>query len=150
MKRFLFAAVPVICAVGLAAAAASPAETVKARQAYFQSLSDAMKGVAPLAKSFDAEAAKAETAKLAAVLATDTAPLFAAGTSDADLPGETRAKAAIWQSMDDFAAKAQVMHTAGEALVAAADAGDASAFAAAFGQMGGSCKACHDSYRLPR
>lgn len=148
MKKLTLLAVPVSLLIG-AAAFAVPAETVEARKAYFKSIGGVMKPMSGLAKSFDAEAAKAEADKLRAVLATDIATLFVPGTSDADLPGQTRAMAVIWEKPEDFAAKSTAMTTAGASLIAAADAGDAAAFATAFGQMGGTCKACHDSYRLP-
>lgn len=149
MKKLLMFAAPVAL-VASVAAFANPTETVDARQAYFKSLNDVMKPMGALAKSFDTEAAKAEAAKLEVLLATDIAPLFAPGTSDADMPGKSRSKAAIWQNMEDFGAKGAAFHQAGNALVAAANNADSKAFTTAFGQMGGSCKACHDSYRVPR
>lgn len=147
-KLILAAALPAVLIAGIAAAA-DPMATVEARQAYFKSLGGAMKAMGPLTKSFDAEAATAEATKLKAILATDSAPLFAPGSSDADLPGKTRAMAKIWDNMDDFGAKGKAMHDAGAALIAAAEAGDGKAFAAAYGQLGGTCKACHDAYRVP-
>nr|P00146.1 RecName: Full=Cytochrome c' [Rhodopseudomonas sp.] len=122
-------------------------ETVKARQDYFKSLGGAMKALSGVAKNYDAEAAKAEAAKLEAILATDIKPLFAPGTSDADFPGESEAKASIWENMEDFGAKGQAMHEAGMELIAAANTGEASAFGPALKKLGGTCKACHDDYR---
>ena len=147
MHKILFAALPLALAFG--AASAEPMQSIEARQAYFKALGGSMKAMGPLAKSFDAEAAKAEAAKLEAVLATDTSTFFPAGTSDADFPGKTRAMAKIWTDMDDFAAKGKATKEAGVELIAAANAGDGAAFGAAFGKLGGTCKACHDDYRLP-
>ena len=75
------------------------------------------------------------------------APLFPAGTSSTDLPGQTEAKAAIWTNMADFGAKGKAMNDAGAEVIAAANAGDATAFGAALQKLGGTCKACHDDYR---
>lgn len=148
MRKFIVA-LPLVALTCGSAAFAEGMDTVKERQAYFKSLGGSMKVMAELAKGFDAEAAKAEAVKLEAILATDTAPLFAPGTSDEDFPGDTRALAKIWSNMDDFGAKGKAMHEAGAALVAAANGGDAGAFGKAVGQFGGTCKSCHDDYRLP-
>lgn len=148
MRKVLFA-IP-LAALALAGAVhAEGMDTVKARQAYFKSLGGSMKAMAGLAKDFNADAAKAEAAKLEPILATDVAPLFAPGTSDEDFPGDTRALAKIWSNMDDFGAKGKAMHEAGAELVAAANSGDGAAFGAAVGKFGGTCKSCHDDYRLP-
>lgn len=147
--RTLIVALPLVALTFGSAALADGMETVKERQAYFKSLGGSMKVMAGLAKAFDAEAAKAEAPKLEAILATDVAPLFAPGTSDEDFPGESRALAKIWSNMDDFGAKGKAMHEAGAVLVAAASAGDAAAFGKAVGAFGGTCKSCHDDYRLP-
>ena len=41
------------------------------------------------------------------------------------------------------------MREAAAELIAVANAGDEAAFGPAFGKLGGTCKACHDSYRIP-
>lgn len=148
MRKILFT-LPLAAMVLGTAAFADGMETVKARQDYFKALGGSMKAMTGVAKNFDAEAAKAEVAKLQTVLATDVAPLFAPGTSDADFPGESEAKASIWENMDDFGAKAKAMHEAAAVVVAAAEAGDGAAFGAGLQKMGGTCKACHDDYRVP-
>jgi len=147
MRKILFALPLAALALGTAAHA-DAMDTVKARQAYFKSLGGVTKAFGELTKAYDADAAKAQAAKLQEILATDTAPLFAAGTSDEDFPGDTRALAKIWSNMDDFGAKGKAMHEAGAALIAAAGEGP-DAFNPAFGKFAGTCKACHDDYRLP-
>ncbi|HEY0413774.1 MAG TPA: cytochrome c [Allosphingosinicella sp.] len=79
-------------------------------------------------------------AKWAAVLPS----MFPAGTA---LP-ESKAKPAIWTARADFEAKAAAYAAAAGKLAAAAQAGDKAAFAAAFRETGGACKACHDAYRM--
>lgn len=149
-RLFLFSAVTALAVGGIAVAASpDPVQIVQARQNYFKSLGGVMKPMVQLAGTFDAEAAKAEAAKLDTLLAIDRKPFFALGTSDADLPGRTRAKAAIWENFEDFSTKLHAFEEAGDALVVAAGQGDASAFGAAFGKFGATCKSCHDAYRLP-
>lgn len=66
--------------------------------------------------------------------------------ADSDF-GETRALAKIWESMDDFKAKASDAEKAAANLVKAAESGDMQGFANAFNDVGKSCKACHKEYR---
>ena len=61
--------------------------------------------------------------------------------------GKTEAKAAIWQTPQDFAAKAHAFNTLVQAFNGAAKAGDMSALKAGAADLGKSCKACHDLYR---
>lgn len=61
--------------------------------------------------------------------------------------GDSEAKAEIWTNWDDFQAKSQAFVDAVAALDTAAAGGDNAAIAAAFQQMGGTCGACHQSYR---
>jgi cytochrome c556 len=61
--------------------------------------------------------------------------------------GTTRAKPAIWENTDDFAAKLEDLRAATEVLEEAAEDGDREAIAAAVGTVGKACKACHDEYK---
>ena len=78
-------------------------------------------------------------------LAPKVASWFPAGTGP-DV-GKTMAKPEIWQKPQDFAAKTRDFHKAALAFDAAAKSGDAAAAKAAFGDLGKTCKACHDPYR---
>ena len=61
--------------------------------------------------------------------------------------GKTGAKPQIWQKPQDFAAKLRGFQAAAQAFNAAARSGDMNAIKARYADLGGSCKACHDSYR---
>ena len=61
--------------------------------------------------------------------------------------GKTHAKAEIWQKPEDFAAKADAFAMAAAAFNTAAQGTDVAAIKAAHGELGKSCKACHDPYR---
>ena len=61
--------------------------------------------------------------------------------------GKTEAKAEIWRTPQDFAAKAHAFNGVVQAFNAAAKAGDVNALKARAGDLGKSCKACHDLYR---
>ncbi len=69
---------------------------------------------------------------------------FAAGTDK----GTTRAKPEIWENMDDFKQKfADLRKAADELDDVVEDGGDRKAIAAAMGNAGKACKACHDEYK---
>jgi len=70
---------------------------------------------------------------------------FPAGTGP-DV-GKTGAKPEIWQNQRDFVAKLRNFQAAARAFNAAAQSGDLSAIKARYSDLGGTCKACHDSYR---
>lgn len=151
MRKLALFTLPAALVLGaVTLASANTAGAVADRQAYFKNLGYQAKKFGELAKSFDASAAKAQAAELAPLLNTDFKTLFPAGTSAQEIPGENRAKPAIWTDFDGFMAKEAGFKKAGAALVAAAEAGDQKALGAAMGQFGGSCKACHDDYRLPK
>jgi cytochrome c556 len=61
--------------------------------------------------------------------------------------GKTGAKPEIWQDPKDFASKLHNFQVAAAAFNQAAKSGDAAAVKAKFGDLGGTCKACHDKYR---
>ncbi|WP_295533056.1 cytochrome c [uncultured Thioclava sp.] len=129
-------------------AAQSPEDAVKARQGYFDLLGAQMAVLAPMAQGkmdFDAAKAKVAADNLAALAKVDVSPLFVPGTSTDDLGDATRALPAIWEKGDDFMAKATAMHEAAAAMPEAA--GSLETLQVAVGQLGGSCKGCHDNFR---
>jgi len=68
---------------------------------------------------------------------------FVAGTDK----GETRAKPEIWKDADKFKGAGESMQKAVAALSAASKAGNLDQVKAAFGEVGKTCKACHDNFR---
>lgn len=112
--------------------------------------SDLMKGVGGATKvladmaanktAFDGAAAEAAKAKLV-----ESAGMVAeAFKTEGDLDPASEAKPEIWTSWDDFLKKAGDMKAAAEA----ADVSSAAAIGASMAALGGSCKACHDTYRI--
>lgn len=61
--------------------------------------------------------------------------------------GKTAAKPEIWLNPKDFAAKLHAFQGAARAFDAAARSGDMAVIKARYADLGGTCKACHDSYR---
>lgn len=62
--------------------------------------------------------------------------------------GDTKASPKIWEDAAGFAAALTKFQQDAEAALAA-DVKDLEAFKAAFGQVAGNCKGCHDAFRLP-
>lgn len=70
--------------------------------------------------------------------------LFPAGSDK----GDTKAAPAIWTDRAGFEKDANALSAAGEKLATAAKAGDETAVAAAFKEIGEACGACHKEFRL--
>lgn len=65
-----------------------------------------------------------------------------------DQSANTKAKPEIWKEFAKFKeGQTKLVGETGK-LVAAAKGGDKAALQAAFGGVGGACKACHDTYRV--
>lgn len=60
------------------------------------------------------------------------------------------ALAVIWEDPDAFNAAIEKAEKATAAFVKATEDGDKAAIAAAFREVGGSCKGCHDKFRAPQ
>jgi cytochrome c556 len=70
--------------------------------------------------------------------------LFPAGTDK----GDTKAAPAIWTDQAGFQKDAEALSAAGGKLAVAAKAGDETAVAAAYKEIGEACGACHKDFRL--
>lgn len=92
---------------------------------------------------YDADRVK-HNAERIAELAPMIPDVFRHDTRGADV--ETEALDGIWENTDDFADKAATVAARAADLAAATADGQGPAMQA-FGEMGASCKACHDEYR---
>ena len=120
---------------------------VKTRKDNFAKMGKAMKVLSREAKAGapDMAAVKAASADMVAASG-DLPSWFMPGTAVGVAKSE--AKPGIWEKADDFTTKAGNFRTAALATDKAAQAGDAAAFKASMEKLGGSCKACHDPYRV--
>ncbi|MEO5774239.1 MAG: cytochrome c [Sphingomicrobium sp.] len=136
------AAVPVSAPVGKEEAA----KIMHERHEGMEKIGKSMKA---LGREMMAGTSDLATVRSSAATIADLAPKasswFPAGTGP-DV-GKTHAKAEIWQKPEEFAAKAKDFQNAAAAFNEAAKAGDMTQIKARFGDLGKSCKACHDSYR---
>jgi cytochrome c556 len=141
-----------VCAAGataLPAAAqfAKPEDAVKYRKAAFQVMAAHFGRLGAMANGrmpYDAAAAQAN-----AEVVVDLSKLpfagFVEGTSGT-AKGEPKAN--VWSDKAKFEAGAKEMNEAVVKLQAAAKAGNLDALKAAFGPAAGTCKNCHDNYRV--
>lgn len=117
------------------------------RQQNLEEMGDAFKPIAETLKTGtpDLELIAANAAVISANLK-KIPDHFPAGTGIDD-GFDTDALAAIWEKPEEFSAAANDAIAAGEALLAAANARDVDAIKAGVGELGNSCKNCHDTFR---
>jgi len=139
--KTLVAGLMMVAGVAIAAEATDP--TVKARQELMDTIAMNTGVLGKMAggeNPFDAAAA--EGAK--AAIATAAAEIAAKFEPQATDP-KTTAKEDIWANWDDFVKKADALKAAAEGM----DATTLEGVQAGMGGIGGSCKDCHTSYRIP-
>ena len=126
---------------------AKPEDAIKYRQSafvvmasQFGRMQSTVKGQVP----YDVAAIKANVA-LVRTLSTLPWGAFGPGTE-----GKSAAKPEVWSDSAGFKAAQTKFEGAVVKLSAAADSGDLDKLRAAFGDVGASCKACHDAYRVKR
>ena len=119
-------------------APATPEEAVAARKALMREDGGIMRGLGNLT---GAEA----VAGLNTILTnyTHIPDLFPEGS----IVGDSKALPAIWENWDAFVAIVDTGKQAATDGIAAAEAGDAAAYAAALQTLGGTCGQCHQQFR---
>lgn len=117
---------------------------MKARHEGMEAIGDSSKAIHRAQSSPDLSTIRSNAAKIAQ-LSQQASGWFPAGTGP-DI-AKTRAKPDIWQNSEDFALKLRNFQAAARTFSATASGNDVAATNAAFGQLNGTCKACHDKYR---
>jgi len=139
--KTLVAGLMMVAGVAIAAEATDP--TVKARQELMDTIAMNTGVLGKMAggeNPFDAAAAEGAKAAIATAAA-EIAAKFEPRATDP----KTTAKEDIWANWDDFVKKADALKAAAEGL----DATTLEGVQAGMGGIGGSCKDCHTSYRIP-
>jgi|KBSMisStandDraft_5_1062788.scaffolds.fasta_scaffold30609_2 cytochrome c556 len=149
--RFLLTIfVPAVFGVALAADHddAGKTEAQKARHHHYEELGDAFKAVRDNTRGDTPDWAKLEkAAQTVADASVDQQKWFAKGTGPES--GKTRALPEVWSKPDDFTAAQKMFSERAPKLLAAVKAKDAAGVQAAFKEVGGACKNCHDTFRAP-
>lgn len=147
---------PLMIAASLSAALAAPAiaqtpiEAMKLRHDKFESFGAAMKKISDSLRSGKPDAAMiGERAAYLAGEGPSITSWFPKG-SGPESGRKTEALPAIWMQPAEFASRADAFTKAAKGLQAAAATGDAAAMGQATQTLGGTCKGCHDNFRLKK
>jgi cytochrome c556 len=123
-------------------------EAQKARHEHYEGLGKAFKAVRDNSRGDSPDWAALEKAAQTVVDASvDQQKWFAAGTGPE--AGKTRALPVIWEKTEDFTAAQKMFSDRAPKLLAAVKAKDVPGVQAAFKEVGGACKNCHDTFRKP-
>lgn len=137
----------IIAPMGVLLADAAAKDLMKARHDHYHKLGDAFKEVRDgLRGSPDLGALKGAAQKISDA-SVNQARWFPAGTGPE--AGKTRALADIWTKPKEFEAAQKMFSDAAPKLLAAVSSGDVATTKAQFGEVGKSCKNCHDTFRSP-
>ena len=140
VRTFLSAAL--FTAVSMAANLPAAAAVIEERKANFKASNASMRAMGAALGAKDFAVITVEAQKIAD-WATVMPDYFPEGSGS----GNTSAKATIWEEFAAFKASAKANHDAALMLIAAAKAEDMTATKNALGQLGGSCKACHQQFK---
>ena len=138
--------VPAFALLAQASEPANMKEFQKARHEHYEKLGDAFKVVRDEARTDKPDVAKVRTAaKVVSNAAAEQEKWFPAGSGPE--AGKTQARAEIWTKPADFKAAMKLFSDAAPKLQTAAASGDAAAIKTAFGDVGKTCKNCHEKFR---
>jgi len=149
MKRLVvnvIAAGAALTSLSAAAQFQKPEDAIKYRQSVMTVMANHLSRVGAMAQGkapFDAKVA-ADNAAVVVVMSKLPWVAFGEGT-DKGMP--TRAKPEIWKDQAKVKDLATKMMTEAEKFEAAAKTGNLDTIKAAVGDLGKTCKACHDDYR---
>ena len=140
-KRSIFSAVLTAALLGMACLPAS-ADVIEDRKANFKANNASMRTIGGALGAGDFATIAAEAQKIA-----DWAAVMPDYFPEGSGTGDTSARAAIWENFEGFTVAAKANHDAALTLLAAAKAGDVNAAKGALGEVGGTCKACHQQFK---
>lgn len=148
--KTLIAAALAVAVTATAAWAATPAETIVARQGNFKQMGRASKGLSDELRKPASDIAVIRThANTLAGLAPQIHRWFPRG-SGPETGAKTTALPIIWQQGRQFNDKANALVGATRTLQRAAAGGNIDQIKAAYPAVGGACKGCHDTFKGSR
>ncbi len=152
MKALMTGAVAAVLLASTAVQAQmKPEEMVETRQAGYQFMSwnmgkikaQVIDGKEPYDQAKVAAAANA----IAAIANSGMGSLYSPDTTTEQLGKATRLKPEFFQNLDEAGQIGRNLTAAANQLAKVAAEGDQAAIKKAFGDVGGSCKSCHDKFR---
>jgi cytochrome c556 len=133
--------------LGVAVAAATPADLIKVRQQNYKQIGRSTKAIFDELKGSQPNVASVQAnARIVAALAHQLPTWFPQGTGP-EAGVKTAALPAVWQQKAEFAKDASNFEMAARQLSAVSAKGSVADIQAAAGVMGGTCKACHQTFR---
>lgn len=97
--------------------------------------------------AYDPAQVEAAARAIAGIANSGMGALFGPGTDEDVGDQRTRARPELFQNFPDVATLGNNMSRAADNLLEQAQTGDQAKIRAAFGELGQTCKACHDKYR---
>jgi len=152
MKALLLAtaaAAALTTALPAAAQFQKPEDAIKYRQSVFTVMANHFGRVGAMANGRAPFDAKVAADNMAIAVSMSKLP-FVAFTEGSDKGMPNRAKPEVWKDAAKFKAAAEKMQAEMAKLDAAAKTGSLDNLKAAFGPVGGTCKACHDDFRAEK
>lgn len=146
IKKSVFAACVALSALTMTASVASASDEgeIKYRKSVMKSIGGHMGAIVGIMKQETGNAAhlKMHTTSMV-TLSGVVGDLFPEGSDF----GDTTVLPLVWEKPDDFAKAVQQFQDAAKGIDAAATSGDMAAVGAAMGELGKSCKNCHENFR---
>ncbi len=151
MKNLLACALLLTIALPGQAAAPGPEDQIKFRKAAYSFVSWNMGKIKAQAidgsVAYDPQQIQAAANAIAGVANSGMGALFGPGTEKAVGSQKTRVKPELFSNLPEVARLGQDFSKAANFLALEAASGDQARVKAAFGQLGRTCKSCHDKYR---
>ena len=139
-------------AVTAAYAQVSPEDQIEIRQAGFSYMAWNMGKIKAQvidgSVEYNQQQVSAAANAIDAIANSGMGALFGPGTEKDIGDLHTRADPALFENMQDMAELAGNLGTAASNLAAKAETGDKNEIRVAFGEVGKSCKSCHEKYRM--
>jgi cytochrome c556 len=122
-------------------------DTIRSRQSHYKQIGAAMKGIGDELKKREPSV---DVLQRQAVIIRDYAPKIEGWFPEGSGSGaglKTEARDEIWSDSEGFRQSAQELIARSEQFHAITQTGDLAAIRAGVGDLGGTCKGCHDKYR---
>lgn len=148
MKKIAVAAA-VLAFACAAQAQMKPEEAIRTRQSGFDYMAWSMGKIkANLDGQYNQAAVIAAANTINAIAHSGMGALFMPGTEKSIGNMKTSVRPEFFTHPQEAAKKAQALATEAEKMVQVASTGDQAAVKAQFGKLGGTCKSCHDDFKM--
>lgn len=121
---------------------------IEQRQENFEAIGDAFKAIRSQLEGGSPDVAVIQASATEINERAQKVPNYFPEGSSVEAGYDTEALAAIWEKPEEFSKAANNFIEASNGLKTAAESGDAAAVGSAAKILGGSCKACHDKFRV--